>query len=534
MSENSLLLEKIPADLTERLREVRDGLLTNLVEREDAIRLALLATLSSEHLLLVGPPGTAKSLIAQRLKLAFSSPSYFERLLTRFTVPEELFGPLSIKGLEEDRYERLTKSYLPEASIAFLDEIFKANSAILNALLTLLNERAFDNGTKREKSPLIAVIGASNELPEGNELDALFDRFLLRLHVGPVSTQGFPKLLALRGDDPPEIVTKLTKEDLQKIHEFAIEVEVPETVIALLEELRLWCVAEKIFVSDRRWRKVVKLLQVSAITNKRTSVSIWDCWLLQHTLWEKPEDREKIYTWYEAHIGTNKVMDFERLTKMIVIWESKLKMDDESQSQSRDKKGQLLYVDRNNKQTTKTKGELFKHQDGEPLYKLPDLGLDNYNYKKTFVNINLKTLHEYTTKELMTLQYVARYSSYNTSQYNLSEWPELNVFLADPKNRILETGNFSPKVEATKHKTIYIQYCLQQIAEIRKDAQTYKETLLDHIRTMQKAITDHLWVANDLAEPAKRTLDATNALIDALLKRITDLEKGYKALPQEE
>src|SRR5690606_19428219 len=154
-------------NLVEKLRALRDTLLGGLVERDDAVRLGLLAALAGEHLLLLGPPGTAKSMIARRLHLAFDGSTYFERLLTRFTVPEELFGPLSIKGLEEDRYERLTEAYLPKASIAFLDEIFKANSAILNALLTLLNEREFDNGVKREATPLIAVIGASNELPEG-------------------------------------------------------------------------------------------------------------------------------------------------------------------------------------------------------------------------------------------------------------------------------------------------------------------------------------------------------------------------------
>ncbi len=136
-----------------KLKNLRDALSQNLIERDTPIRLTLLAALSGEHLLLLGPPGTAKSELARRLKQAFNGGNYFERLLTRFSVPEELFGPLSIKALEEDRYERLTSGYLPTATVAFIDEIFKANSAILNSLLTLLNEREFDNGVNREKHP---------------------------------------------------------------------------------------------------------------------------------------------------------------------------------------------------------------------------------------------------------------------------------------------------------------------------------------------------------------------------------------------
>ncbi len=152
------------SSLSNRVGDVYEALRAGLVERDEPLRLALLAALSGEHFLLVGPPGTAKSTLARRLHLAFRG-RYFERLLTRFTVPEELFGPLSLRGLERDVYERLTDGYLPTASIAFLDEIFKANSAILNALLGILNERVMDQGPRRDAVPLVCLIGASNELP---------------------------------------------------------------------------------------------------------------------------------------------------------------------------------------------------------------------------------------------------------------------------------------------------------------------------------------------------------------------------------
>jgi MoxR-like ATPase len=156
------------------LKAAVDRIAENLVERDEEARLVVLGMISQEHVLFLGPPGTGKSAIGRRLS-KICGGQFFQRLLTRFTTPEEIFGPLSLRALENDEYRRCTTGFLPTASVAFLDEIFKANSAILNTLLTVLNERQFDNGAGlREECPIRCVVGASNELPESDELDALY------------------------------------------------------------------------------------------------------------------------------------------------------------------------------------------------------------------------------------------------------------------------------------------------------------------------------------------------------------------------
>ena len=304
---------KPDSDLRRRVLVSIIDLQKGLLERETEVRLLLLAALCGEHLLLLGPPGTAKSELSRRLS-ALTGGRYFERLLTRFSVPEELFGPLSMQGLENDEYVRKIDGYLPTAEVAFIDEIFKANSAILNALLTLLNERLFDNGSKRFPVPLLCLVGASNELPESEELDALYDRFLIRRQVAQVSSGGLGTLARLAAgalgegdaallssDADNSIVGEvpdLTLDDFRSTAEAAYKaIDVPDEAIDILTDLRNYLQDKcepPIYVSDRRFMKCVKMLQVAAYADGRSAVNEIDCLLLEFVLGQRPDDAHKV------------------------------------------------------------------------------------------------------------------------------------------------------------------------------------------------------------------------------------------------
>lgn len=262
-----------------------------LIERGGEIDCVLTALLAGEHVCLVGAPGTAKSLLLDSV-CQWMHGQKFQVLLTKFTTPEEVFGPVSIQGLKADRYERIITGKLPTADLAFVDEIWKASSAILNTLLRLMNEREFHNGNgKPIKCPLRMLCAASNEWPEGQELGAMFDRFALRKRVLPVRTAFGKQRLLWDADLTPRITGSITPTefDAASVEADAIPfaADAKDALGEILDALR----AEGIVAGDRRARKAPKIARAYAWLNGHTEVEPADLEVLAHVLWDDPREQ---------------------------------------------------------------------------------------------------------------------------------------------------------------------------------------------------------------------------------------------------
>lgn len=293
--------------LKERIKQLLIELNHDVFEKEEITRLTLLSAVAGESVFLLGAPGVAKSLIARRLKFAFENSSSFEYLMNKFSTPDEIFGPISIQKLKnEDKYERLTEKYLPSSNIAFLDEIWKAGPSIQNTLLTILNEKKYRNGEQEMDCKIYGLIAASNELPEKSQgLEALWDRFLIRYIVKGISDkENFNRMITGNLQSYEDNITadlKIKNEEIEQWNKQIDEISIPEEVLNVIHFIRSKIQKynkknenKQIYISDRRWRKIVRLLRTSAFLNERREVDLMDCFLISFCIWDEQEQLERI------------------------------------------------------------------------------------------------------------------------------------------------------------------------------------------------------------------------------------------------
>lgn len=326
--------------MLERFKQLLGEMNRGIYEKETEISLSLLAALAGESIILLGPPGVAKSMVARQLKTAFKNAQSFEYLMSRFSTPDEIFGPVSIQKLKtSDTYERAVEGYLPTADVVFLDEIWKAGPAIQNTLLTVINEKIFRNGNREMHLPLKLLVAASNELPaKGEGLEALWDRFVIRIESRPIKLEKNFRAMLLEAptdflgptdftdftdssgsmgksdstdfSSPTDFTDstdfsdlKITAEEYaewaEKICKIGVKEEVLDAISAIRKSLRAVNVDEaaerrNIYVSDRRWKNIVRLLRTSAFMQDREEVDICDLLPIYHCLWQEPEERDAI------------------------------------------------------------------------------------------------------------------------------------------------------------------------------------------------------------------------------------------------
>ena len=317
--------------MLERFKLLLQEMNRGIYEKNTEISLSLLAALAGESVILLGPPGVAKSMVARQLKTAFRDAQSFEYLMSRFSTPDEIFGPVSIQKLKtSDTYERAVEGYLPTADVVFLDEIWKAGPAIQNTLLTVINEKLFRNGNREMHLPLKLLVAASNELPaKGEGLEALWDRFVIRIESRPIKLEKNFRAMLLDShadfsgstevlghadfadnadfSSPTDFTDfsdlKITAEEYaewaEKICKIGVKEVVLDAISAIRKSLRAVNVDEaaerrNIYVSDRRWKNIVRLLRTSAFMQDREEVDICDLLPIYHCLWQEPEERDAI------------------------------------------------------------------------------------------------------------------------------------------------------------------------------------------------------------------------------------------------
>ncbi len=299
---------------------VRDYLNSTFFEREEIIEGLMTALLAQENALLIGPPGTAKSDITMLMSRCFNGIKYFQWLLTEFSTPEEIFGAYNLQDLAKGIYKRNTDYKLPVSHVAFLDEVFKGSSAILNSLLTILNERLFYDYGPPVKTPIMSVFGASNELPEqGDGLDAINDRFVMRFVVNPIKDKNNFKqfLLSKSANNGITMAPIVSGKDLVTLQNTVPQVKVDSSVADTLQTIR-----EELIQSDikepstRRFGKCIRILQAAALLEGSNVVDYTHLRVLKNVLWLDVEEKDTVASIVAKHCVDTFTSKLQEISKM--------------------------------------------------------------------------------------------------------------------------------------------------------------------------------------------------------------------------
>lgn len=296
-------LNKNILEAVKKLRLIETELNSQVfVERDLETRGLMLAIVAKTNVLLLGEPGVAKSLLAVEWKNRIKGAKYFEWLLNPFTTPEEIAGHISISSLQKDSYERNIEGTLNDAHIAFIDEVWKANSGVLNHMLPMLNERKYFNNGKVHKAPLLTLIGASNELPEeGDGLDAVLDRFVIKFNVRTIKEQSnwyimMDRFLDSQLNGPKKDKTVITINEINKLQEAAKKIDIPFPVRRLVVDICQALKSENIGISPRVVNNSLRVIQANALINGRATAIEEDLEVLRHTFWKDPEEEPIIHS----------------------------------------------------------------------------------------------------------------------------------------------------------------------------------------------------------------------------------------------
>ena len=300
--------------LQTKVLDVIDEIQGQFISRDTEIETMVLGILAKQHCLLLGPPGTAKTQIAHAISSAFQT-TFFRRLITQYSTPDEIIGPVDLfQYKEKGIFRRILEGKAADSQIVLLDEVFKGGPAILNSLLSLMEERILDNDGAVHHAPLISMLGASNELPNKEDgLDAFHDRFNIRLLFTYLNdVDDFKAMLRLNSPITSKVITA---EELAMIHQEINQLTLSPAAVDSLAILWEGIQEEEVSVSDRRFKAGIQLMAAHSWTTVASSIMPSSIEVMEHVLWSKPEEINPIRRLVLTSVNPGKIKSEEIFTK---------------------------------------------------------------------------------------------------------------------------------------------------------------------------------------------------------------------------